>query len=48
MDGACNSTVFVPGPGEESKGYISLNFNCKVNIKDFYIKLCMSSHKLII
>ena len=33
------------GPGEGSKGQISLNFNYKVNIKDFYTKLCVCSHK---
>ena len=33
------------GPGEGSKGQISLNFNYKVNFKDFYFKLCVCSHK---
>ena len=28
------------GPGEGSKGQI-FNFNCKVNFKDFYSKLCV-------
>ena len=28
-----------------SKGQISLNFNYKVNLKDFYTKLCVCSHK---
>ena len=31
------------GPGEGSKGQISFNFNYKVNIKDFYTKLCVFS-----
>ena len=34
------------GPGEESKGQISFNFNYKVNFKDFYTKLCVCSHKI--
>ena len=34
------------GPWEGSKGQISLNFNYKVNCKDFHTKLCVSSHKL--
>ena len=33
------------GPQEFSKGQISFNFNYKVNLKDFYTKLCMCSHK---
>ena len=33
------------GPGEGSKGQISLNFNYKVNFKDFYTKLCVCSDK---
>ena len=33
------------GPGERSKGQISINFNYKVNFKDFYSKLCVCSHK---
>ena len=38
MNGACNSTLFlVWGPGKVSKGYISLNFNYKVNFKHYYI-----------
>ena len=32
-------------PGEGSKGHISFNLNHKVNFKDFYSKLCVSSHK---
>ena len=41
MNGACNSNFFGPapwGPGEGSKGQISLNFNYKVNFKDFIPK----------
>ena len=33
------------GPGEGSKYQILFNFNYKVNIKDFYSKLCVCSHK---
>ena len=33
------------GPGEESNGQISFNFNYKVNFKDFYTKLCVCTHK---
>ena len=48
MNGACNSTFFGPaplGPGEGPKGQISLNFNYKVNFKDFFNQtLCVSSH----
>ena len=47
MNRACNCKFFfcpAPwGPGEGSKGQISLNFNYKVNLKDFYTKLCMFS-----
>ena len=32
------------GPWEGSKGQISLNFNYKVNFKDFYTKLCVCTH----
>ena len=33
-------------PGEESKGLISLNFNYKVNVKDFYTELfCVLTNK---
>ena len=32
------------GHGEGLKGVISLNFNYKVNFKDFLTKLCVSSH----
>ena len=45
MNEACNSTVFssVPrGPWREPKGQISLNFNYKVNFKDFKTELCVS------
>ena len=45
MNGACNGIFFCPapwGPGEESKGQISLN----INYKDFYTKLFVCSHKL--
>ena len=49
MNGACNSKIFFGpapwGPGEGSKGQISFNFNYKVNVKDFYTKLCVCSHK---
>ena len=33
------------GPGEGSKGQISLNFKNKDNFKDFYTKLCGCSYK---
>ena len=46
MDKACNSILFWPrplGPGEGSKGQISLSFNYK-KIKDFiYQTLCVFS-----
>ena len=46
MNGACNG-IFGPalwGPWEGSKGQLSLNFNYKVNFKDFYTKtLCVFS-----
>ena len=49
MNGICSGTIFwVPAlwsPGEGPKGQISLNLNYKVNFKDFYTKLCVSSHK---
>ena len=32
------------GPDKGPKGQISLNFNYKVNYKDFLTKLCVSSH----
>ena len=38
MNGVCNGNFFLPhllGPGEESRSQISLNFNYKVNSKDF-------------
>ena len=36
------STLFPPGPGEGSKGQISLNSNNKVNFKDvLYQTLCV-------
>ena len=47
MNGARNVIFFghAPwGPGEGSKGQISLNFNYKVNVKDFYSKLFVCSH----
>ena len=47
--GRATAKLFWPapwGPGEESKGQISFNFNYKVNFKDFYSKLCVCSHKL--
>ena len=43
MKGACNSIFLAPGEG--SKGQVTLNFNYKVNFKDFYTKLCVFSHK---
>ena len=48
--GVQRQTFFGPapwGPGEGSKGQISFNFNYKVNLKDFYTKLCVCSHKHI-
>ena len=41
--GRATANLFGPapwGPGEGSKGQISLNFHYKVNFKDFYTKLC--------
>ena len=49
MNGARNEKIFGPtpwGPREGPKGQISFNFNYKVNVKDFYSKLCVCSHKL--
>ena len=50
MNGTCTGTIFwVPTPwglGRGPKGQISLNLNYKVNFKDFYNKLCVSSHKI--
>ena len=37
MNGACISTFFGPAPGEGSKGQVSLNYNYKVNFKDFIL-----------
>ena len=34
-----------PSPGITGRGHISLNFNYKVNCKDFKTILCVSSHK---
>ena len=46
MNGARN-VIFFPtpwGPGEGSKGQISINFNYKVNFKDFIFQtLCVFS-----
>ena len=42
MNGACNSKHFLvppPGPGEMLKGQISLNYNNKINFKDFIPKI---------
>ena len=42
MNGACNSKHFLvppPGPGEMLKGQISLNYNNKMNFKDFIPKI---------
>ena len=44
------TAIFGPapwGPGEGSKVQISFNFNYKVNLKDFYTKLCMKDTKHI-
>ena len=41
-------THFWPHPwggGEGSKGQLSLNFNNKVNFKDFYTKHCVCTYK---
>ena len=36
MNGVCNSTIYLAPPPEEGpNGKISLNFNYKVNFKDF-------------
>ena len=46
--GVQRQTFFCPapwGPGEGSKGQISLNFNYKANFKDFSTKLCVCTHK---
>ena len=44
MNGAC--VWHHPlGPGEGSKGQLSLNFNNKVSFKDFCTKLYVCSHK---
>ena len=48
MNGACSNTFFgstLWGRAEGPEGQISLNFNKKVNFKDFYTKLCVCSHK---
>ena len=42
MIGACNSKHFLvppPGPGEISKGQISLNYTNKINFKDLIPKI---------
>ena len=51
MNGACNSTFFLaPPPGALGRGQKvkyhqnPLKLNYKVNLKDFLIKLCVSSH----
>ena len=50
MNGACNSKHFLvppPGPGEMSKGQISLNYNNKINFKDFIPKIaCCLTDKI--
>ena len=49
MNGTRNGTMLGPdpwGPRKGPKGQIPLNFNYKVNFKDFKTKLCVSSHKL--
>ena len=44
MIGACNSTIFwARFPGEGLTGQISLNFNDKIDFKEFYTKLCVFS-----
>ena len=48
MNGACSSNFFCSatwGPDEGSKGQVSFDFNYKFNLKDFYTKLCVCSHK---
>ena len=45
MNGMRNlKKFFAPPPGEGPKGQI-FNFNYKANFKDFYSKLCVSSHR---
>ena len=47
--GHAAAQLFWPHPtealGRGKKSQISLNFNYKVNFKDFLTKLCVSSHK---
>ena len=49
MNGVCNVKLFCPaswGPGEWSKGQISLNFKYKVNFKDFIPNfVCVLTHE---
>ena len=48
MNGACNVKLFWPcplGPWGGVKRSNIINFNYKVNFKDFYTKLCVCSHK---
>ena len=48
MNGACNVKLFGSAlwvPEEGSKSQLYFNFNYKVNLKDFYTKLCVCSHK---
>ena len=45
MNGACYGIFFALSPVALGRGQISLNFNDKVNFKDFYTKLCVCSHK---
>ena len=48
MNGACNVNFFCwPALGRGLKGQISFNINDKVNFKDFYAKLCVSSQMMI-
>ena len=52
MSGACNGTFYFGptpcGSEEGSKGQISLNFNNKVNFKDFFIPnvVCVLTNKI--
>ena len=45
MKGARNVNFLSPPPGALGRGQKSLNFNYKVNFKDFYSKLCLCSRK---
>ena len=48
MNMACNSKLFLvppPGTGEVSKGEISLNYNNKINFKEFNTKSRLLSYR---